>query len=250
MTLCYMQDNNRTLMLHRTKKKNDVNKGKWIGVGGKLEKGETPEDGIIREIKEETGYTAEKVDFKGIVVFNYNEQPSEYMHLFTCDKFNGVMHECNEGDLKWIDGEDILDLNLWEGDKVFIDLLKEGAPFFYLTLNYRDDKLLDYRVEFKEEEFAVFEVFVPESHVGEIIKALEKYELIQEGFYKNAYATVEVTGHWTPLEGADPYDGEIGVESIAKESLMKFRVLKAYKELAYYLIKEAHPYEVPVINYY
>lgn len=248
MTLCYMETENSVLMLYRNKKKNDVNRGKWIGVGGKLEKNEKPENGIIREIKEETGYTANRCEFRGIVVFNYNENPSEYMYLYTCEDFYGKLKECNEGELKWIPKDEISNLNLWEGDRIFLDLIGKNSPFFYLTLNYANDNLVSHELEFVDREYTVFEVFVPEKYIQVIVDELAKYELLREGCYNDVFAVIDVEGHWTSLEGANPFDGEIGEHSVVKEKLMRFRVKKEYKELANYLIKKAHPYEVPVIN--
>lgn len=143
-TLCYLRKNNEFLMLHRTKKKQDVNAGKWIGVGGKLEAGETPYQAMIREIEEETGYLPEQCEFRGIVVFCYNDNPPEKMYLYTCDRFSGEMRECPEGDLKWIPEEDLFDLNLWEGDKIFIELIRTESAPFHLTLMYHDDALIDH----------------------------------------------------------------------------------------------------------
>ncbi|MEG0249548.1 MAG: NUDIX domain-containing protein [Peptostreptococcus sp.] len=247
-TVCYLERGNERLMLHRTKKEDDLNKGKWLGVGGKLEKDETPLQCVKREIKEETGYTANRCDIKGLVVFNYNDNASEFMYLYTCNDFDGNIIECNEGDLKWIKKEEIKDLKLWEGDKIFIDLIENDSPFFYLTLNYENDQLISHTLEFEEENFVRFEVFVPEDYVQVIVDELGKYKLIDQGYYGSAYSTINVLGHWKSLDGANPFDGEVGKETVARESLMKFRVKKDFKELAFYLVKKAHPYEVPVIN--
>lgn len=246
-TLCYIEKDEKYLMLHRTKKQNDINSGKWLGVGGKLEKGETPEKCLLREIKEETGLIALSYDFRGIVIFNFNDDEPLYMYLYTCKFFTGEVQECSEGDLKWIDKKEIMNLNLWEGDKIFLNLIKEDCPFFYLTLDYENDSLLNSKLEFKE-KFVSIEVFVPEEYVEKIVESLREYSLLNEGFYADVYALIDVVGHWTTLEGANPFDGEVGKQSIAKEKLMKFRVKSEFKELAYYLIKKAHPYEVPVIN--
>lgn len=247
-TLCYMKKEEHILMLHRNKKKNDVNSGKWIGVGGKLEKGETPHEAILREIEEETGYVPARCDFRGIVVFNYNDNPPEYMHLYTCEEFSGRMKECDEGDLKWVREEEVMNLKLWEGDRIFLDLLQKDSEFFYLSLNYHNDDLIGHTLDLKPPEYTGFEVFVPESHVQEIIEALRKYDLLKEGFYNDVYALIDVEGHWTSLEGADPFEGETGTYSRAGEKLLKCRVRRECKELAYLLIKAAHPYESPVIT--
>lgn len=247
-TVCYLQKDNKYLMLYRNKKKLDVNKGKWIGVGGKLEEGETPEICIKREIKEETGYTANTCKERGLVVFNYNENPSEFMYLYTCDDFSGEMIECKEGDLKWIAENEVKELNLWEGDKIFIDLIQNNAPYFFLTLNYNNDELVSHELEFKNNDFVRFEVFVPEKYIEGILIELRKYNLLTVGYYGDVYASIDVQGHWTSLEGANPFDGEIGKKSKADEKLLKFIIKKEFADLAYYLIKRAHPYEVPVIN--
>lgn len=250
-TLCYLEKDNKYLMLHRTKKEKDINKGKWLGIGGKLEKGETPEQCLIREVKEETGYNILNYNFRGIVIFNLNEDEPLYMYLYSCSDFYGeIIKDCTEGELKWIDKKEIKKLNIWEGDKIFLDILSdEKLPFFYLTLNYKDDTLLNYKLEFKD-EFSIFEVFVPENFIGKIVEALSKYSLLNEGNYANVYAVSDTVGHWTTLDGANPFKGTIGKESVEKEKIMKFRVKKEFKELAYFLIKQTHPYEVPVINIY
>lgn len=249
-TLCYLEKDNKYLMLHRTKKENDINKGKWLGVGGKLLPNETPEECLIREVKEETGYNVLNYNFRGLVIFNFNDDDPLYMYLYTCSDFNGkILKDCPEGELKWIDKKEVKNLNLWEGDKIFLDLLDENKAFFYLTLNYKDDILLSHSLEFKE-NFSIFEVFVPENYVENIIQSLSKYSLLNEKNYGDVYATIDVIGHWTSFEGSNPFNGKIGEKSTAKEKLLKFRVKKEFKDLAYILIKEAHPYEVPVINIY
>ena len=167
-TLCYMYQEDRVLMLYRNKKKEDVNKGKWIGVGGKVEKGETPYQSILREIEEETGYLAKSCEFRGIVVFNYNDNPSEYMHLYTCKDFAGELGTCDEGELKWIKKDEVLHLNLWEGDRIFLELLHEDCAFFYLTLNYNNDKLESHQLEFEERKYTLFEVFFLDGPVEEL----------------------------------------------------------------------------------
>ena len=246
-TLCYLEKDNKYLMLYRNKKEIDINKGKWIGVGGKMEKGETPEQCLIREVWEETGYTLNSYEYRGIVIFNYNEDDPLFMYVYTSSNFSGIEKECNEGDLKWIPKNEILDLKLWEGDKIFLKLLFENSPFFYLNLNYENDNVISSKLEFKE-QYSCFEVFVPENYVEKIVENLQKYNLLTEGFYADVYSTIDGIGHWKTLEGGNPFDGEVGKSSVANEKIMKFRVKKEFCELAYYLIKEVHPYETPVIN--
>lgn len=140
-TLCYIEKDGKYLMLHRTKKKHDENHGKWIGVGGHFEDRESPEDCMKREILEETGLTVTGFRFRGIITFCLDGL-TEYMHLFTVENFSGELRPCDEGDLAWVEKEKILSLNLWEGDRIFLKLLKEEYPFFSLKLVYKKDELL------------------------------------------------------------------------------------------------------------
>ena len=117
-TLCYIEKDGQYLMLHRTVKKNDVNKDKWIGVGGHFEADESPEECVLREVKEETGYTLTSYRFRGIVTFVSGNGVTEYMHLFTADEFEGKSIACDEGELEWVKKEDVLKLNIWEGDRI------------------------------------------------------------------------------------------------------------------------------------
>ena len=246
-TLCYLEKDNKYLMLYRNKKEIDINKGKWIGVGGKMEKGETPEQCLIREVWEETGYTLNSYEYRGIVIFNYNEDDPLFMYVYTSSNFSGIEKECNEGDLKWIPKNEILDLKLWEGDKIFLKLLFENSPFFYLTLNYENDNVISSKLEFKE-QYSCFEVFVPENYVEKIVENLKKYSLLTEGFYEDVYSTADAVWNCKTMECGSPFDGEIGKSSVADEKIMRFRVKRDFEELAYYLVKESHPYETAVIN--
>ena len=147
-SLCYSENDGKYLMLHRVKKVNDENQDKWIGIGGKFEDGEMPEDCVVREVKEETGLSLKSCKYRGIVTFVSNEFGTEYMHLFTSDSYSGELTECDEGELVWIDKKDILGLNIWEGDKVFLELLDTCDDFFSLKLIYEGDKLVDSKVHY------------------------------------------------------------------------------------------------------
>ena len=135
-TLCYLEKDDQYLMLHRVVKKNDVNKDKWIGVGGHFEQDESPEECLLREVCEETGYTLTSYRFRGIVTFVSGDGVTEYMHLFTADGFEGEPVPCDEGVLEWVPKNQIDELNIWEGDKIFFRLLTQEEPFFSLKLVY------------------------------------------------------------------------------------------------------------------
>ena len=142
-TLCYIQKDNCYLMLHRVSKKNDINHDKWIGVGGHFEGTESPEECLLREVKEETGLTLTEYRFRGIVTFVSDDDPPEYMCLYTATGFSGEMISCDEGTLEWVPISRIPELNLWEGDKIFFRLLQEDAPFFSLKLVYKHGALTE-----------------------------------------------------------------------------------------------------------
>ena len=142
-TLCYILRGDEVLMLHRVKKEQDINRDKWIGIGGKFEFEESPDECLLREAKEETGLTLTSWRCRGIVTFLNEGGEGEYMYLFTADGFQGEMTECDEGNLEWISREFLGTLPMWEGDKIFLDLLWQDAPFFLLTLRYRNDRLVE-----------------------------------------------------------------------------------------------------------
>lgn len=142
-TLCYIEKDNKYLMLHRNKKENDLNEGKWIGVGGKFEKDETPEECLLREVKEETGLTLTSYKLRAVITFISDEWETEYMYLFTADEFEGKLIQCNEGELKWIDKEKVLDLKTWEGDRIFLEKLLQEDKFFSLKVRYEGNKLVE-----------------------------------------------------------------------------------------------------------
>ena len=142
-TIVYIEKDDSYLMLHRVKKQNDINKDKWIGVGGHFEHQESPEECILREVKEETGLTLENYSFRGIVTFCFNDEEAEYMCVYTSDRFSGKMTECDEGQLEWVKKSEIEKLNLWEGDKIFLKLLASDSPFFSLKLVYKGDSLVE-----------------------------------------------------------------------------------------------------------
>ena len=143
-TLCYITRGNDVLMLHRVKKKNDINKDKWIGVGGKFEEGETPDECLLREALEETGLTLTSWRCRGVVTFLTDElSQGEFMYLFTADGFEGQLKTCDEGDLQWVSREFLDALPKWEGDAIFLKLLWEDAPFFLLKLRYIGSSLVE-----------------------------------------------------------------------------------------------------------
>lgn len=150
-TLCYVEADGKYLMLHRVKKQNDLNEGKWIGIGGKFEEAESPEECLLREVKEETGLTLTSYRLRGIVTFVSARWETEYMYLYTADGFSGDIGECDEGVLSWVEIDKVTSLPLWEGDKIFLRLLQEDAPFFSLKLCYdAEDNLISAVLDGKE----------------------------------------------------------------------------------------------------
>ena len=142
-TLCYVTRGNEVLMLHRIKKKNDINQDKWIGIGGKFEGMESPDECLLREAKEETGLTLTSWRCRGVVTFLTTDGFGEYMYLFTADGCEGELTDCPEGELKWVSRDFLNELPKWEGDQIFLDLLWQDAPFFLLKLRYDGDKLIE-----------------------------------------------------------------------------------------------------------
>ena len=145
-TLCYITQGDQVLMLHRVKKEKDINKDKWIGVGGKFEGTESPDECLLREVYEETGLTLTSWACRGVVTFLLETDDGvlgEFMYLFTADGFEGQLKECNEGELKWVSREFLDQLPKWEGDQIFLDLLWQNAPFFLLKLRYEGDTLVE-----------------------------------------------------------------------------------------------------------
>ena len=151
-TLCYIEnDKNEYLMLHRVKKKNDINKDKWIGVGGKFEDGESPDECLMREVLEETGLTLTDYRYRAVVTFTSDKYETEYMHLFTATGYTGELKECDEGNLEWVPKSKVQDLPIWEGDKLFFRLIDDPqSPFFSLKLSYEGDRLTYAALDGKE----------------------------------------------------------------------------------------------------
>lgn len=151
-SLCYLEKNGRYLLLYRNKKAHDENQGKWIGVGGKFLLGESPEECLLREVKEETGLTLTRWRFRGLVTFvSLNESGGldwgEYMHLFTADAWEGELAVCDEGELAWVEKERLPELPMWAGDRVFLALLERERPFFSLKLVYQGEELCQVRLD-------------------------------------------------------------------------------------------------------
>lgn len=142
-TLCHIEKDGKYLMLHRVSKKNDLNHDKWVGIGGKFEDKESPEECNLREVSEETGLTLKSSKYCGIVTFVSDKWETEYMHIFHSDDFSGDIKECDEGVLEWVDIEKIYSLPIWEGDKIFLRLIEQNVPFFSLKLEYIGDTLIN-----------------------------------------------------------------------------------------------------------
>ena len=141
-TLCYIENDGCYLLLHRIKKENDLNKDKWVGIGGKFEEDESPEDCLLREVREETGLTLKSWRYCGVVTFVSDRWEGVYMHLFHTEDFEGELIDCNEGTLEWVSKEDFSKLPQWEGDKIFLKLMEDRVPFFSLKLCYEGDRLI------------------------------------------------------------------------------------------------------------
>ena len=140
-TLCYIEKGGQYLMLHRVKKENDANRDKWIGIGGGLEPGETLEMCLLREVREETGLRLTRYRYRAVIDFHSDEWEDEQMHLYAADGFTGDLIDCDEGELEWVEKSRLLELPHWEGDRIFLELLQQDAPFFRLTLEYRGEAL-------------------------------------------------------------------------------------------------------------
>lgn len=142
-TLCYIEKDGCYLMLHRISKRHDINKGKWIGIGGHFERRESPEDCLLREVKEETGLTLTSFKLRGVVTFLSDDDDAEYMFVYSATAFSGETGECREGKLEWVRKGDIKTIEHWEGDLIFLDLIERGAPFFSLKLSYKEGVLTE-----------------------------------------------------------------------------------------------------------
>lgn len=148
-TLCYIEKDEKILLLHRIKKENDVHQGKWIGVGGKLEQGESPEECVIREVKEETGLYIENPTLRGVMTFpNFKNGEDWYVFLFTAENFSGALIDCDEGELKWIEKSKVLDMPTWEGDKIFLEWVLYNKGLFSAKFEYENGRLVDHSVMF------------------------------------------------------------------------------------------------------
>ena len=168
-SLCYIEKDNQYLMLHRVKKVNDENHDKWIGVGGKFEWGESPEDCMLREVREETGYTLTSWKYRGIIMFVYGEETVEYMSLFTADGFEGTPIDCDEGVLEWVAKDRVPELNLWEGDRIFFRLLDERKEFFSLKLVYNKQDILQ-QAALDGKELELFDILNEDGSKTGIVK--------------------------------------------------------------------------------
>lgn len=146
-TLCYVKHDGCTLMVHRNKKANDIHEGKWNGLGGKFELGESPEDCVTREVKEESGLSIHNPKMCGLLMFPNFKGNDWYVFVFTANEFNGVLIDSPEGKLEWVPDEKLLDLNLWESDHIFFPCIKDGK-FFSAKFAYEGDEMREYTVVF------------------------------------------------------------------------------------------------------
>ena len=209
-TLCYIERDGKYLMLHRTVKKNDVNKDKWIGVGGHFEADESPEECLLREVREETGYRLTSYRYRGIVTFVSGNGVTEYMSLFTADGFEGEAIPCDEGELEWVDIEDVWKLNLWEGDKIFFRLLDERKDFFSLKLVYDgQDRLVSAALD--GEPLELFDILNPDG---------SKTGIVRERGVAHREGSLHTTVHtWIVREnGKDGWDVLLQKRSAGKDS--------------------------------
>ena len=142
-TLCYIEQDEKYLMMHRVKKEKDINKDKWVGVGGHFEKDESPEECLIREVKEETNLELKSFRLRGVITFLSDHWQTEYMFLYTAEVEDIAFGDCDEGELEWIEKKKVYDLPIWEGDKIFFRLLEEGRDFFSLKLRYVGEELVE-----------------------------------------------------------------------------------------------------------
>jgi len=145
-TICYIEKDDKYLMLHRTKKENDQSHDKWLGVGGKFEENESPDECVVREVKEETGLNLLSYRLRGVMTFVSDIWETEYMFIYTADRFEGELTKCSEGELLWVEKSKVPDLNLWEGDILFLKKLMEDSEFFTIKVQYQGEKLI-YAVE-------------------------------------------------------------------------------------------------------
>lgn len=142
-TLCHIEKNGKYLMLHRIKKENDLNRDKWVGIGGKFEDGESPEECNRREVLEETGLQLNSARYCGIVTFVSDKWETEYIHIFHSADFSGKVKDCDEGVLEWVEKDRLYSMPIWEGDKIFLRLIERKVPFFSLKLEYAGDRLVN-----------------------------------------------------------------------------------------------------------
>ncbi len=146
-TLCYLEQDGQYLLMYRNAKASDPNKGKWIGIGGKLEEGETPDQCVCREVLEETGLRLTEYRYRGQVHFKSDRYPEELMHLYTATAWTGELHECDEGELRWIRKKNLENYPIWEGDTIFLRAIDRNEPFFHLTLNYQNNHLVSTQIQ-------------------------------------------------------------------------------------------------------
>lgn len=244
-TLCYIEREGKYLLLHRVKKEHDLNKDKWIGIGGKFEEGESPEDCVIREALEETGLTLVRPQYKGIVTFISDASPTEFMHLFTAVEFTGTLADCDEGVLEWVPREKMFELPHWKGDEIFLSLIASEVPFFSLKLTYKGSSLTEAILNGKSvnaDDYALTSTpkFAPVRRKDREIQEAEARALLEKGQY-GVLSTVNADGYpyGIPLNYA--FDGEKIYFHCAKFSGEKQRAFERLSKVCFTVVGEVEP---------
>lgn len=239
-TLCYIGREGKYLLLHRVKKEHDLNKDKWIGIGGKFEEGESPEDCVVREAREETGLTLVRPQYKGIVTFISDASPTEFMHLFVATEFTGTLLDCDEGVLEWVPKEKMFGLPHWKGDEIFLSLIAREVPFFSLKLTYKGSTLTEAILNGKSvnaDDYSLNSApaFAPVRRKDREIPEAEARELLGKGSY-GVLSTVNADGYPYGIPLNYVFDGEKIYFHCAKLSGEKLRAFERLSKVCFTVV--------------